>query len=156
MIKVIAYILVSGAITVKGEGADDAAKVADERNKEVTSKNCALFTDCISKITQIENAKYIDVLMPMYNLIEYSDNYSKTSGSLWQYCRDKPSNQLVNSKSFKSEIKIIGNTPAAGNKIALPLTLIWMSFLGVPFEVRVGVKLPFPSPPSSLPLSKTR
>ena len=156
MIKVIAYILVSGAITVKGEGADDAAKVADERNKEVTSKNCALFTDCISKITQIENAKYIDVLMPMYNLIEYSDNYSKTSGSLWQYCRDKPSKQLVNSKSFKSEIKIIGNTPAAGNKIALPLTLIWMSFLGVPFEVRVGVKLPLPSPPSSLPLSKTR
>ena len=152
----IAYILVSGAITVTGAGADDAAKVADERNKEVTSKNCALFTDCISKITQTEIAKYIDVLMPMYNLIEYSDNYSKTSGSLWQYCRDKPSNQLVNSKSFKSEIKIIGNTPAAGNKIALPLTLIWMSFLGVPFEVRVGVKLPLPSPPSSLPLSKTR
>ena len=53
---------------------------------------CAPFTSCISKInnTQIDNAEYIDIVMPMYNLIEYSDNYSKTSGSLWQYCKDIP------------------------------------------------------------------
>ena len=38
----------------------------------------------------------------MYNLIEYSDNYAKTSGSFWQYYRDEPNNNLVNSKSFKS------------------------------------------------------
>ena len=55
-------------------------------------KSCATFADCVSKIhiTQIDNAKDIDVVMPIYNLIVYSDNYSETSGSLWQYCRDKP------------------------------------------------------------------
>ena len=55
-------------------------------------KNCALITDCISETnnTQVDNAKNIDAVMPMYKLIEYSDNYSKTSGSLWQYYRDKP------------------------------------------------------------------
>ena len=59
----------------------------DERNKGVIFKNCAPFTDCISGIfnAHIDNAKYKDVVMPMYNLIEYSDNYSKTSGSLWKY-----------------------------------------------------------------------
>ena len=47
------------------------------------------FTSCINKInnTQIDHAEYIDIVMPMYNLIEYSNNYSKTSGSLWQYCK---------------------------------------------------------------------
>ena len=55
-------------------------------------KSCAPFTNCISKInnTQIDNAEYIDILMPINNLIEYSANYSKTSGSLWQYCNDIP------------------------------------------------------------------
>ena len=79
-----AYILVSGTITITGAGADDAAKRLDERNKGVIFKNCAPFTDCISEInnTQIDNVKYIDVVMPMYNLVKYSDNYSKTSGSL--------------------------------------------------------------------------
>ena len=53
-------------------------------NKKVVFKNCAPFTDCISEInnTQVDNAKDIDIVMPMYNLLEYSDNYSKTSGSL--------------------------------------------------------------------------
>ena len=61
------YILVSGTITITGAGADDAAKRLDERNKGVIFKNCAPFTDCISEInnTQIDNAKYIDVVMPM-------------------------------------------------------------------------------------------
>ena len=54
--------------------------------------------------------------MPMYNLIEYSDNYAKTFGSLWQYYRHEPNNNLANSKSFKSKIKITGRTPAAGNE----------------------------------------
>ena len=54
--------------------------------------------------------------MPIYNLIEYSHNYSKTSGCLWQYCRDEPNNILANSESFKSKVKITGNTPADGNK----------------------------------------
>ena len=61
---------------------------ANDINKTVIFKNCAPFTDCISKINnaQVDNAKDIDIVMLMYNLIEYSDNYSKTSGSLWQYC----------------------------------------------------------------------
>ena len=66
-----AYILVSGTIIITRAGADDAAKRADEKNKGVILKNCAPFTDCISQInnTQIDNAKDIGVLMPMYNLI---------------------------------------------------------------------------------------
>ena len=78
-----AYILVKGNITVNNTAAGGAA--ANNTNKKVIFKNCAPFTNCISKInnTQIDNAEYIDIVMPMYNLIEYSNNYSKTSGSLW-------------------------------------------------------------------------
>ena len=58
----------------------------------VVLKNCAPFTDCISEInnTQIDNAKYIDVVMPTYELTEHSDNYSTKSGSLWKHFRDEP------------------------------------------------------------------
>ena len=63
--------------------------------------------------------------MPMYNSTEYSDNYSKTSGRLWQYYRDEPNDNLAYSKSFKSKVKITGSTPAGGNtkdvKIIVPL-----------------------------------
>ena len=52
----------------------------------------------------------------MYNLIEYSDNYAKTSGRLWQYYRDKSNDNLEDSESFKSKIKIAGKTPKNGNK----------------------------------------
>ena len=80
-----AYILVKGTITITGAGDDAAARRADERNKGLIFKNCASFTKCISKIsnTEIDNAQDIDIVMPMYNLIEYSDNYSKNSGGLW-------------------------------------------------------------------------
>ena len=85
------YILVKGKITITGGRDNAAARQADERDKGVAFKNCAPFTNCISEInnTQIDNAKHIDLVMPMYNLIEYSDIYSKTSGSLWQYHRDE-------------------------------------------------------------------
>ena len=53
--------------------------------------------------------------MPMYNLIEYSDNYSKTSGSLWQYYKDEPNDNLANFESFKSKVKVTGKTPDDGN-----------------------------------------
>ena len=78
------YVLVSGTITITGAGNDDAARQLDKRNKGLIFKNCSPFTDCISEInnTQTNNAKYIGVVMPMYNLTEYSDYYSKTSGSL--------------------------------------------------------------------------
>ena len=102
----------------------------DEQMKEikgVTFKNCAPFTKCISRInnTDIDNAQDIDLVMLMYNLIEYSDNYSETSGSLWQYYKDIPNNNLANSESFKFKVKITGTTPAAGNtkdvEIIVPL-----------------------------------
>ena len=112
-----AYILVKGAITITGAGNDAAAKQADERDKGVVLKNCAPFTKCISRInnTHIDNAQDIDILMSMYNLIEYSDNYSRTSASLWQYYKDDPNNIITNSESFKSKVKITGKTPATGN-----------------------------------------
>ena len=121
------YILVKGTTTITGAGDDAAVRQADERNKAVTFKNCAPFTKCISRInnTDIDNAHDIDTVMPMYNLIEYSDNYSKTSGRLWQYYKDDPNDSLTDSESFKSKVKITGNTPAAGNtkdvEIILPL-----------------------------------
>ena len=63
--------------------------------------------------------------MPMYNLMEYSDKYSNTSGSLWQYYKDNPDNNLADSESFKYKVKITGNTPADGNtkdvEIMVPL-----------------------------------
>ena len=76
-----AYILVKGKITITGEGDGAVARQADKRNKGVAFKNFAPFVNCISEInhTQIDNAKYIDIVMPMCNLIEYSYNYSKTS-----------------------------------------------------------------------------
>ena len=85
-----AYILAKGKVTVNNTAAADAD--ANNTNKKVIFKNCAPFTDCISRInnTQADDAKYIHRVIPMYNLIEYSDNYLKTSGSLWQYRKDIP------------------------------------------------------------------
>ena len=77
---VIIMILVCGTITVAALETDEG-----NTNIQVKLKNCAPFTDWISEIknTQIDNAKHIDVIIPIYNLIEYKDNYWKTSGSLW-------------------------------------------------------------------------
>ena len=77
-----AYILVIGTITVT-----ELAAGGGNNSIEGVFINCVLYTDCISKInnTQIDSAKDIDAVMPMYNLIEYSNNYLKTSGRLWQY-----------------------------------------------------------------------
>ena len=108
-----AYIFVKGKITITGEGDDAAARETD-----VTFKNCAPFTNCISETnnTQVDNAKDIDIVMPTYNLIEYSDNYAKTSGSLWQYYRDEPNDNLADSESSKSKIKMTGKTPNNNNE----------------------------------------
>ena len=113
-----AYILVKGKITITGAGADAAARQADERDKGVAFKNCAPFINWISEMnnTQVDNAEDIDIVMPMYNLIEYSDNYAKTSGSLWQYFQDELDNDLENSESFKFKIKITGKTLNNGNE----------------------------------------
>ena len=112
-----AYILAKGTIIITKDGDDAAARQTNERNKVVIFKNCTPFTKCISKIkgTDIDNAQDIDIVMSMYNLIEYSDNYSKTSGSLWQYYKDVPNGNLTNSESFKHKVKITGNTPNNNN-----------------------------------------
>ena len=129
-----ACILVKGTITVNNTAAAGAA--ANNTNKKVIFKNCAPFTNCISEVsnTQIDNAKDIDILMPMYNLIEYSDNYSKTTGSLWQYCKDIPARNANGeifvfdanntTDSFKFKAKVTGQTGNNGTKdveIIIPL-----------------------------------
>ena len=113
-----AYTLIKGNITTTGEGDDAAARQADDRSKSVIFKNCAPFINCKSEInnTEINNAKDIDIAMPMYNLIEHSDNYSKTFGILWHYYKDEPNDNLEDSESFKHKVKITGNIPAVGNK----------------------------------------
>ena len=82
-----AYILVNGKTKVDNT---TIAAAPTNKNKKLIFKNGAPFTNWISKInnTQADNAEYIDIVMPMYNLIEYSDDFFKTSGSLWQYCKD--------------------------------------------------------------------
>ena len=65
-----------GATTTTGVGADAGATKSDERNNEVTFKNCAAYTDCIGGINkmQVDNSKDFNVVIPMYNIIEYSEN----------------------------------------------------------------------------------
>ena len=143
-----AYILVKGTITVNNTAAQGAA--ANNTNKKVIFKNCAPFTNCISEInnTQIDNAKYIDIVMPMYNLIEYSDNYAKATGSLWQCCKDIPARNANDeiivfaenntTDSFKFKAKITGQTGNDGTKdveIMVPLKYLsnFWSTLEMPF-----------------------
>ena len=85
-----AYTLVKGTITASNTAA--AGVAVNNTNKKVVFKNCAPFTSCKTEIndTQVNYAEDIDIIMPMYNLIEYSNAYSKTSGNLWQYFRDEP------------------------------------------------------------------
>ena len=100
-----AYTVVGGTITLEGDNN------ANKRNKNLAFKNNAPFINCISKINgvKIDNAEDLDVVMPMYNLLEYSKNYRKTTGSLWNYYRDEPSNPLSsNSESFKYKTSIVG------------------------------------------------
>ena len=113
-----AYIVVSGTITTVGAGADTAAIGADKNNKKAIFKNFAPFTNCITEIsnTQVDNTKDWDAVMPMYNLIEYSNEYSKTTVSLHQFCRSEPNDDIRESESFKS--KFLDNTNNVGIKNA--------------------------------------
>ena len=121
-----AYILVKGTITVNDTAVADVD--ANNTNKKVIFKNCAPFTNCICEInnTQVDNAKDIDIVMSMHNLMEYNNNYSKTSGSLWQYCKDIPAvdnnNAILNfaknnlTDSFNFKVKMAGQTGDDGTK----------------------------------------
>ena len=107
------YIVVKGDITITNP---DNAK----RNKAVAFKDNSPFINCISKINgiKIDNAEDLDVAMAMYSLLEYSKNYKKTTGTLWNYYRDQPSNPVsTNSESFKYKISTTGNTYNVDEKI---------------------------------------
>ena len=84
-----AYIVVEGTITVTDPNNANY-------DKRLAFKNNAPFTSCISKInnTLMDNAKDLDIVIPMYNLLEYSKNYRKTTGSLWNYYRNKPNSGI--------------------------------------------------------------
>ena len=117
-----AYILVSGKITVEADHI--GARVdenRDRKNRPLILKNNASFVSCITKNNNefIEDADDLHIVMPMYNLLEYSKNYRKTIGSLCNYYRDELTDDkndnfanidVINSNAFKYKNKIIGNT----------------------------------------------
>ena len=131
-----AYIFVKGNITLEGDND------ANKRNKNLAFKNNAPFINCLSKINgvKIDNAEDLDVLIPIYNLLEYGKNYRKTTGSLWNYYRDEPNDPLSsNSNSFKYKTSITGKTPENNDlltnvKLVIPLKYLsnfWRS-LNIP------------------------
>ena len=124
-----AYVAVKGKIIVTNSDND-------AYDKKFAFKNNAQFTSCISKMnnTLIDNGEDLDIVMPMYNLIEYSENYRKTTGSLWNYYRDEPNSDterninysIKDSKSFNYNASITGklggnNVENNGVEIVLPL-----------------------------------
>ena len=107
-----AYILLKGTITVTAPGVNNNANnIRDKRNRPVILKNNAPFVSCITRISGelIEYADDLDIVMYMYNLLEYSKNYKKTRGSLYNYYRDELSDdaddniKVVNSNTFKNK-----------------------------------------------------
>ena len=119
-----AYIVVKGTIT---STKTDGRNFIGIRNRFLAFKNNAPFTNCISKINNvlIDNAEDLDVVMSMYNLLEYSKNYRKTTVSLWNYYRDEPSdfpanncngNPVASSASFKYKTSITGKTSNANQE----------------------------------------
>ena len=115
-------------------------------DKKLAFKNNASFISCISTInnTLIDNAEYLDILMPIYNLLEYNKNYSRTSGSLWNYYREEPNSSvknninysMKNSKFFDYKTSITGQlegTDAEKNvKTVAPLKYLsnfWRTFI---------------------------
>ena len=101
-------ILVKRTITITRAGDDAAERQADERNKGVIFKSCAPFINCKSEMnnTEIDDSIEIDIVMSMYNLIEYTDNYSKSSGDLWQYYKDEANDNSEDSEFLKSKVNI--------------------------------------------------
>ena len=114
-----AYILVNGTITVTANrDNNNANNIRDKRNRPLILKNNAPFVSCITRINGelIEDAEDSDIVMPMYNLLEYSKNYRRIIGSFYNYYRDElggndnNSDNTVNSNTFRYKNKITGNT----------------------------------------------
>ena len=133
-----AYVWLKGTITVTNP--NDNANF----NKDLTLKNNAPFISCISKINGeiVENAEDLDIIMPMYNVLEYSKNYEKTSGSLFNYYRDEPSEITIgagnnainisirNSKSFDYKIELTGSLDAGEDEKEDVTITIPLKYLG--------------------------
>ena len=109
-----AYILIDGTITAAAANA----------NTRLALKNCAPFTKCNLEINNehVDTAENLDITMPIYNLIEYSDNYQDSSSTLYQYKRDEPpeANAVAdltvnNSSSFKYKVSLLSNPVLDGN-----------------------------------------
>ena len=111
-------------------------EAAADANTRLTLKNCAPFTKCNLEINDehVDTAENLDITMPMYNLIKYSDNYQDSSATLYQYKRDEPPEDDAvadltadNSSSFKGKVSLLGNPVVANNiakrsvKIVVPL-----------------------------------
>ena len=117
-----AYILVNG--TIRAAAANNNTKLA--------LKNCAPFTKCNLEINDehVDTSENLDIVMPMYNLIEYSDNYQDSSATLYQYKRDEPPDNIannltqVNSTSFKYKIKLLGNPVLDGAIAKLSVKIV--------------------------------
>ena len=118
-----AYIVVKGDTTLEGDND------ANKRNKNLAFKNHAPFINCISKINdiKIDNVEDLDVVMPMYHLLEYSKNYRKTTGSLWNYYRDEPSNPLSSNSEYKTSIT--GKTPENNDSLTNVNLVIPLKYL---------------------------
>ena len=120
-----AYILVDGTIRADAEAAPLAAPLANIDNATLTLKNCAPFTKYNLEINveHVDTAENLDIVTPMYNLIEYSDNYQDSSATLYQYKTDEPPANLANnltqnnSTSFDYKIKLLGD-PEVNNNVA--------------------------------------
>ena len=121
-----AYILVNGTILVKG------LNPRDRQNRPLILKNNAPFISCITRINNelVEDADDLDIVLPIHNLLEYSKNYRKTIGSLYNYYRDELNNDanlanfansnVVSLEAFKYKTKIIGNTYDVDSPIPNP------------------------------------
>ena len=123
------YIVVKGIISVTGTYTNNRV------NKMLTIKKNVSFRSCISKVNNafIDSAEDLDIVMPMYSLLEYSDNYFMTSGDLWNYYRDEinddenendnnnrlNNNKTITNKCSKYKTKIIGSIPDNENRLIL-------------------------------------
>ena len=114
------YIVVKGRIKVTGTNN------ANIRNKKLISKNNVQFRSCILKInnTLIDNAEAIDIAMPVYNLLEYSDNYYMTAESLWNYYRDEVTDD-ANENNDANNYRINNNKKTTGKSFEYKINIIW-------------------------------
>ena len=121
-----AYILVDGKIrAIPGAPVSDPAAIPALNLTRLALTNCAPFTKYNSEINDehVDTPENLDIVMPMYNLIEYSDNYQDSSATLYQYKRDEPPDDIDNnltvnnSSSFKYKVKLLGN-PVVDNNVA--------------------------------------